>query len=74
MCILNEILILLLRGIEIGYGVCPPEDAAAEVVAEMQSPSSCPRVSPWKTPSTSKVNDSTIGSTFVRWEEKNLPW
>lgn len=67
-------LILLLQEIEIGYGVCPPEDAAAEAVVDMQSPSTCPRVSPWKTPCSSKVNDSIIGGTFVRWEEKTLPW
>lgn len=74
MCVLNKMLILLLREIEIRYGVCPPEDAAAEVMVEMQSPNSCPRVSPWKTPCTSKVNDSITGGTFVRWDEKTLPW
>lgn len=36
----------------------------------MQSPSSCP----WKTSCTSKVNDSVLGGTFVRWEESTLPW
>lgn len=74
MYILNKIQILLLRKIDIVCGVCPPEDAAAEVVVDMQSPSNCPRVSPWKTPSTAKVNDSIIGGTSVRWEEKTLPW
>lgn len=60
--------------LEIWYDVCPPKDAAVEDVVDMQSPSNCPRVSPWKTPCTTKVNDSITGGTFVRWEEKTLPW
>lgn len=50
------------------------KDAAAEDTVDMQSPSNCPRVSPWKTPCSAKVNDSITGGTFVRWEEKTLPW
>ncbi|TNM94632.1 hypothetical protein fugu_017391 [Takifugu bimaculatus] len=49
------------------------ENAAAEVVVGLQSPGSCPGVSPFKTPCTSKVNDSILGGTFVRWEESTLP-
>uniref|UniRef100_A0AAX7UJ27 DNA polymerase zeta catalytic subunit n=1 Tax=Astatotilapia calliptera TaxID=8154 RepID=A0AAX7UJ27_ASTCA len=30
-------------------------------------------ISPWKAPCTSKLNDSTIGGTFVRWEENAIP-
>lgn len=52
----------------------PLENAAAEVVVGLQSPGSCPGVSPFKTPCTSKVNDSILGGTFVRWEESTLPW
>lgn len=74
MCIFFKMLILLLREIEIEYAVCPPENAAAEVVVDTQSPSSCLHVSPLNSPCTSKVNDSIIGGTFVRWEEKTLPW
>lgn len=54
--------------------VCPLENAAAEVVVGLQSPGSYPGVSPFKTPCTSKVNDSILGGTFVRWEESTLPW
>lgn len=32
-----------------------------------------PSVSPWRSPCTSKVNDSLLGGTFVRWEESALP-
>ncbi|KAM8847502.1 DNA polymerase zeta catalytic subunit [Synchiropus picturatus] len=32
-----------------------------------------PGFSPLKTPSTSKLNDSTLGGTFVRWEENAIP-
>uniref|UniRef100_A0A3Q3BAC6 REV3 like, DNA directed polymerase zeta catalytic subunit n=1 Tax=Kryptolebias marmoratus TaxID=37003 RepID=A0A3Q3BAC6_KRYMA len=36
--------------------------------------SSCrPTISPWKVPDTPKLNDSTLGGTFVRWEENTLP-
>ncbi|XP_030578063.1 DNA polymerase zeta catalytic subunit isoform X2 [Archocentrus centrarchus] len=30
-------------------------------------------ISPWKIPCASKLSDSTIGGTFVRWEENALP-
>ncbi|XP_030261407.1 DNA polymerase zeta catalytic subunit isoform X3 [Sparus aurata] len=43
------------------------KDAAA--VPDMQTPSSCPS----KSPCTSKLNDSTLGGTFIRWEEKAIP-
>ena len=49
-------------------GVCFP------VVPDRQTPSNCPSISPWKSPCTSKLNDSTLGGTFVRWEENTLPW
>ncbi|XP_073349522.1 DNA polymerase zeta catalytic subunit isoform X2 [Pagrus major] len=47
------------------------EDAAA--VPDRQTPSSCPSISPLKSPCTSKLNDSTLGGTFTRWEEKAIP-
>ncbi|XP_034999481.1 DNA polymerase zeta catalytic subunit isoform X2 [Hippoglossus stenolepis] len=40
---------------------------------DRQTSSSGPRISPWKSPCTSKLNDSTLGGTFVRWEENALP-
>ncbi|KAM3861188.1 LOW QUALITY PROTEIN: DNA polymerase zeta catalytic subunit [Diretmus argenteus] len=42
-------------------------------VADGQAPNSHPTTSPWKSPCTSKLNDSTLGGTFVRWEEDALP-
>uniref|UniRef100_A0AAQ5YD35 DNA polymerase zeta catalytic subunit n=1 Tax=Amphiprion ocellaris TaxID=80972 RepID=A0AAQ5YD35_AMPOC len=30
-------------------------------------------ISPWKSPCTSKLNDSTLGGTFVRWQENAIP-
>ncbi|XP_059212566.1 DNA polymerase zeta catalytic subunit [Centropristis striata] len=36
-------------------------------------PSSRPSISPWKSPCTSRLNDSNLGGTFVRWEENALP-
>ncbi|KAM9338879.1 DNA polymerase zeta catalytic subunit [Symphorus nematophorus] len=47
------------------------EDAAA--VPDRQTPSSRPSISPWKSPCTSRLNDSTLGGTFVRWEENAIP-
>ncbi|XP_035851664.1 DNA polymerase zeta catalytic subunit isoform X2 [Sander lucioperca] len=47
------------------------EDAAA--VPGRQTPSSRPSVSSWKSPGTSKLDDSTLGGTFVRWEEDAIP-
>ncbi|XP_020492360.3 DNA polymerase zeta catalytic subunit [Labrus bergylta] len=44
------------------------EDAAA-ASPDKQTPS----ISPWKSPCTSKLNDSTLGGTFVRWEENAIP-
>nr|XP_057925939.1 DNA polymerase zeta catalytic subunit [Doryrhamphus excisus] len=38
-----------------------------------QTPSSHSTISPWRCPSTSKLNDSTLGGTFVRWEESAIP-
>ncbi|XP_061560541.1 DNA polymerase zeta catalytic subunit isoform X1 [Phycodurus eques] len=38
-----------------------------------QTPSSHSSTSPWKTPCTSKLNDSTLGGTFLRWEENTIP-
>ncbi|XP_035472931.2 DNA polymerase zeta catalytic subunit [Scophthalmus maximus] len=42
-------------------------------VPDRPTPSSGPSISPWKSPSTSKLNDSTMGGTFVHWEENTLP-
>lgn len=39
-----------------------------------QTPSNHPRISPWKSPCTSKLNDSTLGGTYAHWEENALPW
>ncbi|XP_044025704.1 DNA polymerase zeta catalytic subunit isoform X2 [Siniperca chuatsi] len=47
------------------------EDAAA--VSDRQTPSSRPSISPWKSPCTSKLNNRTLGGTFVRWEENAIP-
>ncbi|KAM4529024.1 DNA polymerase zeta catalytic subunit [Fundulus diaphanus] len=35
--------------------------------------SSHPSISPWKSPCTTKLNDSNLAGTFVRWEENALP-
>ncbi|XP_038583793.1 LOW QUALITY PROTEIN: DNA polymerase zeta catalytic subunit [Micropterus salmoides] len=42
-------------------------------VPDRQTPSSHPSISPWKSPCTNKLNDSTLGGTFVRWEENAIP-
>uniref|UniRef100_UPI003AAE4BD6 DNA polymerase zeta catalytic subunit n=1 Tax=Centroberyx gerrardi TaxID=166262 RepID=UPI003AAE4BD6 len=42
-------------------------------VPDRQAPTSRPSTSPWKSPCTSKLNDSTLGGTFVRWEENAIP-
>ncbi|XP_040919803.1 DNA polymerase zeta catalytic subunit isoform X2 [Toxotes jaculatrix] len=42
-------------------------------VPDRQTPSSHPSISPWKSPCASKLNDSTLGGTFVRWEENAIP-
>ncbi|XP_068432657.1 DNA polymerase zeta catalytic subunit [Clinocottus analis] len=47
------------------------EDAVA--VPYRPTPSGCPSVSTWKSPCTSKLSDSTLGGTFVRWEENTIP-
>ncbi|XP_044025706.1 DNA polymerase zeta catalytic subunit isoform X4 [Siniperca chuatsi] len=47
------------------------KDAAA--VSDRQTPSSRPSISPWKSPCTSKLNNRTLGGTFVRWEENAIP-
>ncbi|XP_023286279.1 DNA polymerase zeta catalytic subunit isoform X1 [Seriola lalandi dorsalis] len=41
-------------------------------VPDRQTPSR-PSISPWKSPCTSKLNDSSLGGTFVRWEENAIP-
>ncbi|XP_058470298.1 DNA polymerase zeta catalytic subunit [Solea solea] len=41
--------------------------------SDRQTHSSGPSISPCKSPCTSKLNDSTLGGTFVRWEENALP-
>ncbi|XP_051265819.1 DNA polymerase zeta catalytic subunit isoform X2 [Dicentrarchus labrax] len=46
---------------------------AAGALPDRQTPSSRPSISPWKSPCTSKLNDSTLGCTFVRWEENAIP-
>ncbi|XP_056151151.1 DNA polymerase zeta catalytic subunit isoform X2 [Lampris incognitus] len=38
-----------------------------------QAPSSHPIASPLRSPCTPKLNDSTLGGTFVRWEEDAIP-
>ncbi|KAM8726444.1 DNA polymerase zeta catalytic subunit isoform 4-T4 [Acanthopagrus schlegelii] len=50
---------------------CHSKDAAA--IPDMQTPSSCPSISPLKSPCTSKLSDSTLGGMFIRWEEKVIP-
>ncbi|XP_039981481.1 DNA polymerase zeta catalytic subunit isoform X2 [Xiphias gladius] len=42
-------------------------------VPDRQTPSSRPSISPWKSPCASKLNESTLGGTFVRWEENTIP-
>ncbi|XP_050928012.1 LOW QUALITY PROTEIN: DNA polymerase zeta catalytic subunit [Lates calcarifer] len=42
-------------------------------VQDRQTPSSHSSISPWKSPRSSKLNNSTPGGTFVRWEENTLP-
>ncbi|XP_028253994.1 DNA polymerase zeta catalytic subunit isoform X2 [Parambassis ranga] len=37
------------------------------------SSSSRPSISPWKSPCASKLDDSTLGGTSVRWDENALP-
>lgn len=54
--------------------VCALLEDAAAAVPGRQTPSSRPSISPWKSPCTSKLNDSTLGGTFVRWEENTIPW
>ncbi|MEQ2193080.1 DNA polymerase zeta catalytic subunit, partial [Xenoophorus captivus] len=41
--------------------------------ADQQSSSSHPSISPWKVPCATKLNDSSLAGTFVRWEENALP-
>ncbi|XP_071334532.1 DNA polymerase zeta catalytic subunit isoform X2 [Trachinotus anak] len=42
-------------------------------VPDRQTPSSRPSISPWKSLCTSRLNDSSLGGTFVRWEENAIP-
>ncbi|KAK2856635.1 hypothetical protein Q5P01_005370 [Channa striata] len=42
-------------------------------ITDRQSPSCHPRISPWKSPCTSKLNDSTLGGTFAHWQENTIP-
>nr|XP_046229616.1 DNA polymerase zeta catalytic subunit isoform X2 [Scatophagus argus] len=46
---------------------------ATVAAPDRQTPSSRPSISPWKSPCTSKHNNSTLGGTFVRWEENAIP-
>ncbi|CAJ1077657.1 LOW QUALITY PROTEIN: DNA polymerase zeta catalytic subunit [Xyrichtys novacula] len=41
--------------------------------ADGETTSSGPSVSPWKSPCTSKLNDSTLGGSFVRWDDNTIP-
>ncbi|XP_041662079.1 DNA polymerase zeta catalytic subunit isoform X2 [Cheilinus undulatus] len=50
-----------------------PSKEDATVAPDRQAPSSRPSISPWKSPCTSKLNDSTLGGTFVHWEENAIP-
>ncbi|XP_042359313.1 DNA polymerase zeta catalytic subunit [Plectropomus leopardus] len=50
-----------------------PNKEDAPAAPDRESPSSRPSISPWKSPITSKLNDSTLGGTFVRWEENAIP-
>nr|XP_040017164.1 DNA polymerase zeta catalytic subunit isoform X2 [Gasterosteus aculeatus aculeatus] len=50
-----------------------PSKGDAAAVPDRLTPSGVPSISPWKSPCTSKVNDSTLGDTFVRWEENAIP-
>uniref|UniRef100_A0A3Q1EJP1 DNA polymerase zeta catalytic subunit n=1 Tax=Acanthochromis polyacanthus TaxID=80966 RepID=A0A3Q1EJP1_9TELE len=50
------------------------EESAAPATPDKPTTSSRrPSISPWKSPFTSKLNDSTLGGTFVRWEENAIP-
>ncbi|KAM4633548.1 DNA polymerase zeta catalytic subunit [Polymixia lowei] len=50
-----------------------PRREGLSTVPDQQAASSRPGTSPWKSPRTSKLNDSTLGGTFVRWEEDAIP-
>ncbi|XP_015242281.1 PREDICTED: DNA polymerase zeta catalytic subunit [Cyprinodon variegatus] len=41
--------------------------------ADPSSSSSHPSISPWKIPCSTRLNDSSLAGTFVRWEESALP-
>lgn len=43
------------------------------VELDQHKTSTGPSISPWKSPCTSKVNNSTPGYTFVRWDENTVP-
>ncbi|KAM9840374.1 DNA polymerase zeta catalytic subunit [Aulostomus maculatus] len=45
----------------------------APTVSDRQIPCNRTIISPWKSPCTSKLNDSSLGGTFIRWEEGNIP-
>ncbi|KAM8831537.1 DNA polymerase zeta catalytic subunit isoform 2-T2 [Spinachia spinachia] len=62
--------LVYLRAVKFRKG---PSKGDAAVVPDSPTPSGIPSISPWKSPCTSKLNDSTLGGTFVRWEENNIP-
>lgn len=45
----------------------------ADTSTDQHNISTGPNISPWKSPCASRLNDSTLGGTFVRWEESSLP-
>ncbi|KAM6954386.1 DNA polymerase zeta catalytic subunit [Aplochiton taeniatus] len=50
-----------------------PHRGGPPPAADRPGPSRHPSTSPWKSPCTSRLNDSTLGGTFVRWEEEAIP-
>ncbi|XP_041950538.1 DNA polymerase zeta catalytic subunit [Alosa sapidissima] len=53
---------------------CPPQAGEDSVVAGgSRGPSSRTPECPWKSPNTSKLNESLLGGTFTRWDEDALP-
>ncbi|XP_053192760.1 DNA polymerase zeta catalytic subunit [Scomber japonicus] len=49
------------------------KDDTPAPVPDRQTPTSHPSISPWKSPCTSKLNSSTLGGTYARWEENAIP-
>ncbi|XP_047429933.1 DNA polymerase zeta catalytic subunit isoform X2 [Mugil cephalus] len=50
-----------------------PSKEEATAVSDKPASYSHPSISPWRNPCTSKLNDSNVGGTFVRWDENALP-